>query len=226
MPNESSEAIRDLVNYMQLHIRSLQALGRSWEDIANDLLTSIVISRMGKDTRKTWERTLADTQMPKINDIFKFLHMSSHQCKDYESVSNINPTQYSSPIKPQYNNRAKANNRWHNKRPSPPSSPMSNRRQVFVTEQRSPSCDICKTGNHAAFQCKTFLDGSVEKRIELARKAKLCLNCLKPGHSHDTCYGGRCKKCNAPHNTRLHRERKHERSNPETNAETTQTNES
>ncbi|XP_076660830.1 uncharacterized protein LOC143364282, partial [Halictus rubicundus] len=206
MPNESSEAIRDLVNYMQLHIRSLQALGRSWEDIANDLLTSIVISRMGKDTRKTWERTLADTQMPKINDIFKFLHMSSHQCKDYESVSNTNPTQYSSPIKPQYNNRAKANNRWHNKRPSPPSSPMSNRRQVFVTEQRSPSCDICKTGNHAAFQCKTFLDGSVEKRIELARKAKLCLNCLKPGHSHDTCYGGRCKKCNEPHNTRLHRE--------------------
>ncbi|XP_076660453.1 uncharacterized protein LOC143363804 [Halictus rubicundus] len=231
MPNESSESIRDLVNHMQLQIRSLQALGRSWEDIANDLITSIIISRMGKEIRKTWERTLADTEVPKINDIFKFLHLASHQCRDYESISNI--TTQDPPIKkPQNDNRAyntrplplssppnnraynnrppqfySQNNRTYNTRSSPSPSPNLNYRQAFVTQYRFPTCGICKTGEHAAYQCKKFLEAPVDKKIELARKAELCLNCLKPGHSPDTCYRGRCQKCHRPHNTRLHRDK-------------------
>ncbi|KOC61415.1 hypothetical protein WH47_06582 [Habropoda laboriosa] len=83
MPDDSSESIRELANHMQLHIRSLQAIGRSSDDIANDLLASILISKMGTDTRKSWERTLSDTEMLKIDDLFKFLHNASHQTKDY-----------------------------------------------------------------------------------------------------------------------------------------------
>ncbi|XP_017796723.1 PREDICTED: uncharacterized protein LOC108577992, partial [Habropoda laboriosa] len=83
MPDDSSDSIRELANHMQLHIRSLQAIGRSSDDIANDLLASILISKMGTDTRKSWERTLSDTEMPKIDDLFKFLHNASHQSKDY-----------------------------------------------------------------------------------------------------------------------------------------------
>ncbi|XP_076384154.1 uncharacterized protein LOC143262078 [Megalopta genalis] len=90
MKNDSSDAIRELVRHMQLHIRSLEALGRTWEDIANDILTSIVISRMGDETRKAWEHTLIDTEVPKVNDIFKHLHNASHQSQDYASIACMN----------------------------------------------------------------------------------------------------------------------------------------
>ncbi|XP_076661024.1 uncharacterized protein LOC143364715, partial [Halictus rubicundus] len=221
MSNDSSESIRDLANYMQLHIRSLEALGRKKEDIANDLLTSILISRMGKETRKTWERTLSDTEVPKIDDIFKFMHMASHQCKDYETVSYNNHQRQENTHQKSHsnNNRAKYN---PPKRNSPPPSPRSVRR-VFNTAIQFPTCGICKSGSHAAFQCKSFLDASVEKRIELVRKSNLCYNCLKPGHSHNTCRGGRCKKCNLPHNTHLHLDRKSDRPKLESRDDTTST---
>lgn len=52
MIDDTDGSIRDLINHMQSHIRSLQALGRSWEDIANDLLTSIAISKMSSGTKR------------------------------------------------------------------------------------------------------------------------------------------------------------------------------
>lgn len=88
MIDDFSESIQDLVNYMQLHVRSLQALGRIWEDLANDLLVSIATSRMSKETRRSGERTLINTDMPKIKDIFKHLLLASHQGKNYETANN------------------------------------------------------------------------------------------------------------------------------------------
>ncbi|KOC58724.1 hypothetical protein WH47_05391 [Habropoda laboriosa] len=39
MTDDTAESIRDMINHMQSQIRSLQALGRSWENIANDLFS-------------------------------------------------------------------------------------------------------------------------------------------------------------------------------------------
>nr|XP_033335205.1 uncharacterized protein LOC117225637 [Megalopta genalis]XP_033335206.1 uncharacterized protein LOC117225637 [Megalopta genalis]XP_033335207.1 uncharacterized protein LOC117225637 [Megalopta genalis]XP_033335208.1 uncharacterized protein LOC117225637 [Megalopta genalis] len=75
MPDNSADSIRDLVNHMQAHIRSLQALGRSRENIAHDLLTNIAIAKMNPDTRKTWETTLVGTNMP--NMPARFLRLPS-----------------------------------------------------------------------------------------------------------------------------------------------------
>lgn len=219
MPNDSSEAVRDLANYMQLHIRSLEALGRTWEDIANDLLASIIISRMDKDTEKNWERTLSDTEVPKIKDIFKFLHLTAHQCKNYETTPHITTPPSPKSQQSNHNNRDKRNiHQTRSYRGSSPSSSKSDRRQTFATATRTSKCKVCNVGEHAAFQCKKFLDLTVEKRIEAARKANLCLNCLKPGHSSYECRGGRCRKCNRPHNSRLHLDNKNAPEKTESNA--------
>ncbi|XP_076660338.1 uncharacterized protein LOC143363666 [Halictus rubicundus] len=206
MPNDSSEAIRDLASYMQLHIRSLQALGRNWEDIANDLLTSILVSRMGKDTRKCWEQTLSDTEMPKLMDIFKFLNIASHQSKDYESTTPrpSNNFNKSSPKYPTANRNYPP--KGYRPRNSPPSSPNLPRRQTFATQSKQQNCAICEKGPHKMFQCKAFERMTVDKRIEAAKTAKVCLNCLLPGHPTGQCNLGKCKVCNMAHNTRLHRD--------------------
>ncbi|XP_076660838.1 uncharacterized protein LOC143364295, partial [Halictus rubicundus] len=168
MSNDSSEAIRDLVNYMQLHIRSLQALGRTWEDIANDLLISILVTRMGRDTRKNWEHTLSDTEMPKLLDVFKYLHIASHQSREDEPV---------------------------------PQSPKGNVPSRPVTRLQTAN-----RGNHKTFQCKHFDKMNVDKRIEAVKNAKHCLNCLAPGHTAEQCNASKCRVCNLPHNTRLHKD--------------------
>ncbi|XP_076660443.1 uncharacterized protein LOC143363795 [Halictus rubicundus] len=79
MPDGTPNSINNLINYMQSHIRSLQSLGRSWEDIANDFITSIAIDRMDHETRRTWEQTLVDTRMPHAAEMFKHLRNASHQ---------------------------------------------------------------------------------------------------------------------------------------------------
>ncbi|CAK9829583.1 hypothetical protein ANTRET_LOCUS6894 [Anthophora retusa] len=88
MTDDSAESIRDMINHMQSQIRSLQALGRSWENIANDLLSSIAISKMSPGTKRDWEQTLADTTMPKIADIFRHLRNASHRCRTENTTTN------------------------------------------------------------------------------------------------------------------------------------------
>ena len=207
MPDETSESIFDLANYMQLHIRSLQALGRTWENIANDLLTSIVVARMGNDIRKTWERTLMDTEMPEITKIFKFLFTASHQCKDYEPESTVvrsHPRpQAQTQRRRELNVSDSPRTNAVKRRYSPPT--LRTKRQAFATNYIN-KCRICNTDSHAEYQCPKFIDMTADKRIEAARNAQLCLNCLRPDHQTNDCKGGRCKICNQTHNTKLHQE--------------------
>ncbi|XP_017755225.1 PREDICTED: uncharacterized protein LOC108547286 [Eufriesea mexicana] len=256
MPDDSSESIRDLANHMQLHIRSLQALGRSSSDIANDLLASILIAKMGTETRRSWERTLSDTEVPKIEDLFKFLHNASHQSRDYGIVAKrstcchdigktkSNPTRnYPGYPRPQILTSKRqvyvTNSRQDiavpppspssqrrstppssprsqrrstppssprpQRRPTPPSSPLAQRRSTPLYGTRTRRCPGCD-GPHAVYQCPRFLDATVFHRMEIARKAHLCLNCLQPDHRTDDCKAGGCRVCNQQHNTKLHQD--------------------
>lgn len=207
MQNDSSDAILDLVNHVQLHVRSLRALGRTWEDLANDLLAGIIISRMSTETRKNWEQTLTDREMPKIHDIFNHLHNAAHQSNEYESDAQIDKPSVANnstrSVAKNRDNQSVRTTRYRNSSPS--SAKVANHHKVFVTKTRISNCSICKGEQHRTYQCKTFQDMSIDKRIEAVRNAKLCINCLLPGHSVGTCNLGGCNICNLKHNTRLHK---------------------
>ncbi|XP_046142184.1 uncharacterized protein LOC123987907 [Osmia bicornis bicornis] len=217
MPDDSSESIRDLANHMQLHLRSLQALGRSSDDIANDLLTSILISRMAIDTRKSWERTLSDTEVPKIDDLFKFLNNASHQSKDYDANPKFRPTvarthNYGLRTQPPPQKRQVYVTNTSRNASTPPSSPRTQRRstpssrgETKRTGYTTAKCPVCE-GTHPVYQCPPFFELTVSRRIEAARKAHLCLNCLQSDHRAEDCKAGKCRVCNQQHNTKLHQE--------------------
>ncbi|XP_076384046.1 uncharacterized protein LOC143261514 [Megalopta genalis] len=206
MPDDSSESIRDLANHVQLHVRSLQALGRSWEDIANDLLASILISKMSKETKKTWERTLADTQVPKIADVFKYLHNASHQCDDDDTAppkseprTNAHPIRSRQIPSPRTKRRTFATNNTNYKIETANDSRSSP--SDCATKR---NCNICNAGAHPVFKCSKFLDAPIVDRIAMARKANVCLNCLNSSHKTNDCTAGKCRVCNKQHNTKLH----------------------
>ena len=66
------------------------------------------------------------------------------------------------------------------------------------------SCVVCKE-NYSIYHCKEFLNLSVEDRIKAAKKAHLCLNCLRSNtHQTKACNSSKCRKDSKKHNTLLH----------------------
>ena len=60
-------------------------------------------------------------------------------------------------------------------------------RGVHSTQRSRPlKCHICK-GSHAAPECPTLADSTVNERFEFVTKAKLCFSCLGKGHMTRDC---------------------------------------
>ncbi|KAJ8972069.1 hypothetical protein NQ314_000393 [Rhamnusium bicolor] len=51
-------------------------------------------------------------------------------------------------------------------------------------------------------------ESKVYSRYEQAKRLKLCLNCLKSNHISKNCSSSTCRKCQAPHHTLLHYDKK------------------
>ena len=67
----------------------------------------------------------------------------------------------------------------------------------------SSHCQLCKE-IHPTFRCPKLMNANHNERQELVRNARLCFNCLVPGHSSQDCRGKTCKICHERHNTVLH----------------------
>ena len=70
--------------------------------------------------------------------------------------------------------------------------------------------DICvafKKDNNPLYRCKSFIALSPDKRMELVRDSRLCINCLKSGHMAKQCPSSqKCKKCRGSHHSLLHKD--------------------
>ena len=65
-------------------------------------------------------------------------------------------------------------------------------------------CKLCSS-SHRVYQCEIFRKENQEGRLKIASKYKLCMNCLRPGHSKQDCNSNsRCKVCEENHHTSLH----------------------
>jgi len=68
---------------------------------------------------------------------------------------------------------------------------------------------------HRLSNCPEYLNFPSEKRVKVLKKARLCLNCMKPGHFIKNCKGGSYKRCAEKHNTLIHFEERPSKKNTE-----------
>ena len=88
--------------------------------------------------------------------------------------------------------------------PEPESGPTKSRGKAKAAAGCKTQCGLCST-LHFVFQCRLFLDMTVQQRKSHVQSSSLCSNCLRPGHTLQECQCSyRCRICKAQHNTLLH----------------------
>ena len=78
----------------------------------------------------------------------------------------------------------------------------------YSTVGHSASCQMkeCK-GPHSISQCDRYREVGARERKHVARKLKLCMNCLERHFVADCPSKFRCRTCNGRHHTSLHYDR-------------------
>lgn len=62
---------------------------------------------------------------------------------------------------------------------------------------------ICES-SHPAFRCPQILEAPVGIRVDLIKRNKLCMNCMRPNHETKDCRFKHCHRCKLAHHTLLH----------------------
>ncbi len=145
-------------------------------------LTALVCEDFTPRLRDEWTKHLATKKdVPNLKDLFEYAKPLEH------TLSSISTIAGPSRDKPSH----------HQRKPAFTSSTKS----TF-----SKNCILCHEP-HRLHQCPVFLGYDVQKRIKYAKEQKRCTNCLSDRHSWANCPSSHtCRKCEAKHNTLLHKE--------------------
>ncbi|XP_049308683.1 uncharacterized protein LOC125777638 [Bactrocera dorsalis] len=177
--DKKSGELRSLVDKLVSHVRALHSLG-TFEQIADCLLQYIAAQKLDPETHALWEEKVPVDELPTWTDMTTFLQ---RRCQTLENVTHAMVT----------------------KTPSTQVSNTKYRKNAFVVSKTSTkSCSICQKHDHIVYTCPLFASLSPSDRWKEAKRAHLCINCLKPGHQVQQCKSSTCRCYSMKHHTLLH----------------------
>ena len=187
---------------VQQHLRALRAMDY---EPSGPFITSVLELKLDTNTMFEWQRFSQDShKVPHYQDLLEFLNLRAQA-----SESSLATTKKGAAVD-------------HRQKTSP--------RQItsFATSASANSestCILCKTEKHPLFACHQFKAMSHDKKISTLKSQDLCLNCLRPGHFVKQCKSlRRCRRCQNPHHTLLHVDRREQNTFPAAPAPTAVTN--
>lgn len=208
LPKESSASIRKLIDTILKNLRALKILGEPTDDW-DTLINYIIVSKLDRTSEREWE-TYKCTLLPndseskriiKTTDLIGFLKGRADMLETLQLSHS--KTHHS------HNSHSHNSSQYENKKHTPhnishcnvstnkPQLPQDRQSRIYK------SCIKCN-GMHPLYSCQRFINCDLESKLKLIRDHKLCENCLRSGHTSDTCEFGTCKKCNQKHNTLIH----------------------
>jgi len=157
--------------------RSFQKLG----DFENHIYVYALKRRLDEKTKRHWERSLSDSEIPTYEDLKKFLT---------RWVISLENEEQSSRAKSITNN---------------PKDKKSGRQKERSMNTKKNKCLMCN-GNHMTLDtCEKFQKLPSWRRREQVQKAKACFICLSLNHFVRHCSSTiRCQHCQGDHNSLLH----------------------
>ncbi|KAL7293996.1 hypothetical protein TKK_0012569 [Trichogramma kaykai] len=187
---DSVKAIQYLMDTLGRHRDQLRTLKCS-VDHWDDWFVSIAASCMDSTTRYAWEAELerldaVDEETPRKGfklATFDTLHnFLNSRCRMAVACSSNTAVTSKSQV-PSINERTA---------------------RSYATNQENQTCAQCH-GAHYLGHCTLFTNSPLADRRALVARAKLCFNCLRPGHVARVCPSqSTCQVCRAAHHTTLH----------------------
>lgn len=149
---ESVVGLRNLIDSVNKHLRSLKGLGLE-VDHWDALLVYLVSTKLDKSTGRAWEQHHSDKELPTFKKLLDFLKnradlLDTLEGKQQQSKSEKRGWEFG--------NRGNSGAEF----------------SFLSGSQGVPNCVFCK-GNHFVFQCKSFLSLSVPERWEKVNQYKL-----------------------------------------------------
>ena len=181
MKNESGEELARVTDTVTTTLAALKSLKQesNWEM----MLVSLVTPKIDNNSRMQWEFQLVPNTLPTWKQMETFLQQRAAVL----SASSQN----SSPL-------AVVSRRLQNYR----LDPIPKKAMAHLVALSCPHCQQ----DHIINQCEQFMKLDLKQKLEVVSATRLCYNCLRGDHMVRHCTSSRCKKCNSPHHTLLHRE--------------------
>lgn len=181
LQKESSKSLRHLIDSTNKNLRALSTLGQPIEHW-DTLIIYMVSTKLDSVTSREWEEHRNGlTDPPTFTNFMSFLSSRADLLETLEETKGIKHKVDSSTYKS----------------------------KSFIVATTSKGftfkCPVCSQ-EHLLFSCQKFRNMPVESRMKTAQEAKVCMNCLRPGHVTAKCRLGPCKYCRERHNTLLHSE--------------------
>ncbi|XP_047037588.1 uncharacterized protein LOC124642882 [Helicoverpa zea] len=190
LTRESHKALRFLIDLVSKNLRALNTLGQP-TDKWDALIIYMVSTKLDSTTSRKWEELKNGLpELPTLEQFNDFLRNRADvlETTQVQNISRNDNYKSQGPREQKYSNSKSF------------VSSMSNNNSY------KKSCDICHESHHL-HACSKFNDMSTEARLDTALKLKLCLNCLRSGHTAKHCFlKGSCKYCNKKHNSLLHKD--------------------
>lgn len=196
------QSLREFADNLKGCGETLKAMGHEGEISTQSALVAIV-ERLPVYLKNRWVRLVREIRKnkgrsPQIGDLISFVDDAAEEATD-----------------PVYGNLTRGDIKSHKGsdhkgRPVSFKRPTKANYSVSANEGQTLKCPMCE-GNHLLFGCEVFKAAGPEERFKFVRNAKLCFNCLKPGHLSSSCtLNRRCtvEGCGRKHTKFLHLSKK------------------
>ena len=166
-------------------LKSLHTLERYGDGSMGQILTGIVELKMSNKFRQEWAIHHGKPEViPHVSHLIQF---AEGRQSILEATIAKNAASSAQPTKS-----------------AKPHHTSANRGSVMQARTFPSTCPACDE-DHAIYGCSQFRSWDVERRKNLARRKKLCFNCLSAGHLTSSCASRKtCRTCNCKHHTLLH----------------------
>lgn len=179
--NSSPTALENFIDKFSSTINALKQL--NFQSLEDMLFIHIGSKKIDVETLKYFEMSYGD-KMPTFSQFVEFVRKQAHILQRSQSVS---VTKQPKPSLP--STSGSSNNTRNN-------SSRAGTTKSFVSVADSGNhCVLCKGQVHSLSGCSKFVDMSPRERFDVAKKAKICVNCLE-NHNVRHCKSDvRCDKC-------------------------------
>ncbi|XP_065075314.1 uncharacterized protein LOC135699069 [Ochlerotatus camptorhynchus] len=173
MENESAAELRKLVDECSRHVEDLEFHDKKMLGISENLMISLLTSKLDHATLNQWENTIKHKEIPKYKETIQFLRGRCFTLERCEANAAKKPVET-----------------WKHGRSLVP-KPKPTVKVHAAQQEIEETCGICDD-SHSVNNCNVLKQMPMSKRVEKVKEKQLCFNCLKRGHRVSQCRSRAC----------------------------------